>query len=76
MIVVYRELEESLTGRVIAASGEVVRKLHNVKDAQVGRDAFAKVNFNKRTMSKKKERVRRERKLSYCNFRLIDVHAI
>jgi hypothetical protein len=27
MIVVYRELEESLTGRVIAASGEVVRKL-------------------------------------------------
>ncbi len=27
MIVVYRELEESLTGRVIASSGEVVRKL-------------------------------------------------
>ncbi len=40
-----RELEESLTGRVIAASGEVVRKLHNVKDAQVGRDAFAKVRL-------------------------------
>jgi hypothetical protein len=27
MIVVFRELEERLTGRVIAASGEVVRKL-------------------------------------------------
>ena len=40
---VCRELDDSLTGRVIAASGEVVRKLHNVKDAQVGRDAFAKV---------------------------------
>ncbi len=66
MIVVYRELEESLTGRVIAASGEVVRKLHNVKDAQVGRDAFAKVNFNERTMSKKRERVGRHRKPTYC----------
>lgn len=42
-----RELEESLTGRVIAASGEVLRKLHNVKDAQVGRDAFAKAMYDR-----------------------------
>ncbi len=76
MIVVYRELEESLTGRVIAASGEVVRKLHNVKDAQVGRDAFAKVNFNGKTMLKKEERVGRQRKPTYCNFRLIRVHTL
>ena len=38
------DLEESLTGRVIAAHGEVVRKLHNVDDAQRARDAFAKVS--------------------------------
>ena len=38
-----QELEESLTGRVIAAHGEIVRKLHNVDDAVRGRDAFAKV---------------------------------
>ena len=38
-----QELRESLTGRVIAAHGEVVRKLHNVNDAQRARDAFAKV---------------------------------
>ena len=37
------ELKDSLTGRVIAASGEVVRKIHNEKDAGVGRDALAKV---------------------------------
>jgi hypothetical protein len=41
-----------LTGRVIAASGEVVRKLHNVKDAQVGRDAFAKVRSENYAMSR------------------------
>ena len=38
------ELEESLTGRVIAAHGEVVRKLHSIDDAQRARDAFAKVS--------------------------------
>ena len=38
-----QELEESLTGRVIAAHGDVVRKLHNVDDARRARDAFAKV---------------------------------
>ena len=38
------EMEESLTGRVIAAHGEVVRKLHNVDDALRARDAFAKVS--------------------------------
>ena len=47
------ELEESLTGRVIAAHGEVVRKLHNVDDAVIARDAFAKVidtkNYTKQT---------------------------
>lgn len=41
-----QELEESLTGRVIAAHGEVVRKLHNKDDAQRARDAFAKVSLN------------------------------
>ena len=40
-----QELEESLTGRVIAAHGEIVRKLHNVDDAVRGRDAFAKVGL-------------------------------
>ena len=39
-----QELEESLTGRVIAAHGEVVRKLHNKDDALRARDAFAKVS--------------------------------
>ena len=38
------ELAESLTGRVIAAHGEVVRKLHNKEDALRARDAFAKVS--------------------------------
>ena len=38
-----QDLEESLTGRVIAAHGEVVRKLHNVDDAGRARDAFSKV---------------------------------
>ena len=41
-----QELEESLTGRVIAAHGEVVRKLHNKDDALRARDAFAKVSLN------------------------------
>ena len=33
-----------MTGRVIAAHGEVVRKLHNVGDAVIAKDAFAKVS--------------------------------
>ena len=37
------ELRDSLTGRVIAASGDVLRKIHSVKDAEVGRNALAKV---------------------------------
>ena len=36
-------MEESLTGRVIAAHGDIVRKLHNVEEAQRARDAFTKV---------------------------------
>ena len=39
------ELEDALTGRVIAAHGDVVRKLHSVEDAQRARDAFTKVSF-------------------------------
>ena len=37
------KVEESLTGRVIAAHGDIVRKLHNVEEAQRARDAFTKV---------------------------------
>ena len=37
------ELADSLTGRVIAANRDVLRKMHNVKDAEIGRDALAKV---------------------------------
>merc|ERR1719427_972592 len=42
-----QELEESLTGRVIAAHGDVVRKLHNVDDARRARDAFAKALYDR-----------------------------
>ena len=45
------DLEESLTGRVIAAHGEVVRKLHNVDDAQRAKDAFAKVSYFKQKLT-------------------------
>ena len=38
------KVEESLTGRVIAAHGDIVRKLHNVEEAQRARDAFTKVS--------------------------------
>ena len=38
-------MEESLTGRVIAAHGDIVRKLHNVEEAQRARDAFTKVGM-------------------------------
>lgn len=41
------DLEESLTGRVIAAHGDVVRKLHNVEDANRARDAFAKAMYDR-----------------------------
>jgi len=41
------ELCESLTGRVIAAAGNVVRKLHNVEDAKRARDAFAKALYDR-----------------------------
>merc|ERR1719427_2153621 len=41
------DLEESLTGRVIAAHGDVVRKLHNVDDAQRARDAFTKAMYDR-----------------------------
>ena len=37
------DLKEALTGRVIAASGEVLRKVHKHKEAEFGLDAFAKV---------------------------------
>ena len=40
------QVEESLTGRVIAAHGDIVRKLHNVEEAQRARDAFTKVRFS------------------------------
>ena len=39
------KVEESLTGRVIAAHGDIVRKLHNVEEAQRARDAFTKVGM-------------------------------
>ena len=38
-------MEDALTGRVIAARGEVLRKVHKLKDAQFGRDALAKVEY-------------------------------
>jgi len=41
------ELQESLTGRVIAAHGDVVRKLHNVEEAKHARDAFAKAMYDR-----------------------------
>ena len=34
-----------MTGRVIAAHGDIVRKLHNVEEAQRARDAFTKVGM-------------------------------
>ena len=40
------DIKDALTGRVIAASGDVLRKKHNVKDAEIGRNAFAKVILN------------------------------
>ena len=46
-------MEESLTGRVIAAHGDIVRKLHNVEEAQRARDAFTKVSKLDRDNSKK-----------------------
>ena len=39
------QVEESLTGRVIAAHGDIVRKLHSVEEAQRARDAFTKVGM-------------------------------
>lgn len=42
-----QDLEESLTSRVIAAHGDVVRKLHNVDDARRARDAFAKALYDR-----------------------------
>merc|ERR1711899_495654 len=41
------EVEESLTGRVIAAHGDIVRKLHNVEEAQRARDAFTKAMYDR-----------------------------
>ena len=46
-------MEESLTGRVIAAHGDIVRKLHNVEEAQRARDAFTKVGKLDHENSKK-----------------------
>lgn len=42
-----KELAESLQSRVVAARGEVISKLHDMKDAQHGRDAFAKAMYEK-----------------------------
>ena len=47
------KVEESLTGRVIAAHGDIVRKLHNVEEAQRARDAFTKVGKLDHENSKK-----------------------
>jgi len=41
------EVEESLTGRVIAAHGDIVRKLHSVEEAQRARDAFTKAMYDR-----------------------------
>jgi len=41
------DIKDALTGRVIAASGDVLRKKHNVKDAEIGRNAFAKALYDR-----------------------------
>ena len=45
MVRMMNQVEESLTGRVIAAHGDIVRKLHSVEEAQRARDAFTKVRM-------------------------------
>jgi len=42
-----QELLQALTGRVIAANGEVVRKVHSTKDAKVGLNALAKALYDR-----------------------------
>lgn len=42
-----RELNEALTQRVIAARGDVMRKNHNLSEAEYGRDALAKAIYVK-----------------------------
>jgi myosin-1 len=39
------ELSKALSGRVIAARGEVMQKIHTLPEAEYGRDALAKVNI-------------------------------
>lgn len=39
------ELNKALSGRVIAARGEVMQKTHTLPEAEYGRDALAKVNI-------------------------------
>ena len=59
-----QDLEESLTSRVIAAHGDVVRKLHNVDDARRARDAFAKVGIHYELILW----VANDEKINHCNF--------
>nr|XP_039255052.1 unconventional myosin-Id-like [Styela clava] len=42
-----KELEDSLQSRVVAARGEVIAKLHDMTDANHGRDAFAKAMYER-----------------------------
>ena len=37
------ETRQALCSRVVAARGEVMQKGHNIEQAKMGRDAFAKV---------------------------------
>lgn len=39
------ELSAALSQRVIAAGGEVMKKMHNSVEAEYGRDALAKVSL-------------------------------
>lgn len=41
------ELENCLQSRVVAARGEVISKLHDMKDATQGKDAFAKAMYER-----------------------------
>lgn len=41
------ELKKSLTQRVIAARGDVMRKSHNIQQADFGRDALAKAIYDR-----------------------------
>lgn len=41
------EMRDSLTQRVIAARGDVMKKTHNISEAEFGRDALAKAIYDR-----------------------------